>query len=408
VTLRESIRALPRSAWVLYGGSFINRFGSFVATFLILYLQSKGFSAAKAGLAVSAYGIGHLGASIVGGHLADRIGRRRTIALSMFASAAAMLALSQAEGLALIGLITAAAGFAAELYRPASMALLADLVPDPDERVVAYATYRLAVNAGFAFGPAVAGFLATKSYFLLFLGDAITSVIYGVIALTMLPEGRHAGAGSDERATDGGYREVLKDRIFLRFLLPTFVVGFVIVQSFTTLPLHVEAAGLSPAFFGLLISLNGLIIIFVELPLVSVTRTRSAPRMMATGMLLTATGFGLTAFAHTPASLAAVVVVWTFGEMIHAPMSAAYVANLAPPNLRGRYSGMYSLVWGSGFIFAPVIGGLLFTASPGLLWGTCAAIAVFGAAVTMTLPDRNVAPSVAQPEAGPELPGLES
>jgi MFS family permease len=223
----------------------------------------------------------------------------------------------------------------------------------------------------------------------------------------MLPQGQHADAG-EEHASDGGYREVLKDRIFLRFLLPTFVVGFVIVQSFTTLPLHVEAAGLSPAFFGLLISLNGLIIILVELPLVSVTRKRSAPRVMATGMLLTAAGFGLTAFAHTPASLAAVVVVWTFGEMIHAPMSAAYVANLAPPNLRGRYSGMYSLIWGSGFIFAPVIGGVLYSLSPGLLWGTCAAIAVAGAAVTITLPDRTMAPSVAQPEAGPELPGLES
>ena len=84
------------------------------------------------------------------------------------------------------------------------------------------------------------------------------------------------------------------------------------------------------------------------------------------------------------------------------------VANLAPPNLRGRYSGMYSLVWGSGFIFAPVIGGLLFSLSPSLLWGLCALIAVFGAAVTITLPERSVVPSIAQPEAGPELPGLES
>src|SRR5437763_15255984 len=100
-SLWEDLRALPRPAWVLFGGTVINRFGSFVLAFLVFYLTSRGYSAAAAGLALSAYGFGSMTAAIVGGHLADTIGRRNRIALSMFSSAATMVALSQATGIRL-------------------------------------------------------------------------------------------------------------------------------------------------------------------------------------------------------------------------------------------------------------------------------------------------------------------
>src|SRR5205823_4108061 len=122
------------------------------------------------------------------GHLADRIGRRNTIALSMFASAAAMLALSQARAFIPILILSCLTGTAAELYRPASSALLVDLV-GKEQSVFAFGMYRFAVNLAFAAGPATAGFLADRSFFYLFLGDAITSVAYGIIALAALPQG---------------------------------------------------------------------------------------------------------------------------------------------------------------------------------------------------------------------------
>ncbi|HEY8132931.1 MAG TPA: MFS transporter, partial [Thermoanaerobaculia bacterium] len=127
ISLRENLRALPAPAWILFGGTFINRFGTFVMPFLVLYLTRSGYTIAQAGLAVGAYGGGHIIASMLGGHLADRIGRRNTIALSMFASAAAMLALSQARTFVPILILTCLTGTAAELYRPASSALLIDL-----------------------------------------------------------------------------------------------------------------------------------------------------------------------------------------------------------------------------------------------------------------------------------------
>jgi predicted MFS family arabinose efflux permease len=127
-TFRENLRLLPRPVWILFGGTFINRFGSFVMPFLVLFMTGKGYTPAQAGLAVSAYGIGHLVASMTGGHLADRIGRRHTIVISMFGSAMAMMALSQARGYVMLLVMTFFAGALAELYRPAALALISDPV----------------------------------------------------------------------------------------------------------------------------------------------------------------------------------------------------------------------------------------------------------------------------------------
>src|SRR5438093_13506599 len=96
-SLKENLRALPRGAWVLFIGSFLNKFGTFVLPFLTLYVTKLGYSTAQSGLAVASYGVGSLCAALLGGHMADRFGRRRTIVFSMFAGGSAMLVLSPAR-----------------------------------------------------------------------------------------------------------------------------------------------------------------------------------------------------------------------------------------------------------------------------------------------------------------------
>ncbi|HEX2121510.1 MAG TPA: MFS transporter, partial [Thermoanaerobaculia bacterium] len=211
-TLRENLRSLPRAAWILFGGTLINRFGTFVMPFLAIYLTRQQYSAAQAGLAVSVYGAGHIIASMLGGHLADRIGRRHTIALSMFGSAVTMLALSQARAYPTIVVLTFLVGVAGELYRPAASALLGDLVT-PEQRPAAFGMYRFAINLGFAAGPATAGFLADRSFFLLFAGDAITSFLYGIVALIALPHGLRSSAKEEKPAE--ALRMALRDRPFV-------------------------------------------------------------------------------------------------------------------------------------------------------------------------------------------------
>jgi len=257
-TLLSRLRALPRPAWILFFGTFLNKFGTFVMPFLTLYLTKRGFSLNQAGLAISAYGIGSLMASALGGHLADTIGRRKTIVLSMFSVAAAMVLLSQSNCFPAIVAATWLAALTGELYRPASSALLADLVP-PELRVTAFSAYRMAFNAGFAFGPATAGFLATRGYFWLFAGDAASSVLFGLLALAALPTDRI------RRTEGGGPRDNLKavasDGQFVRVLCASFVLALVFLQISSTFSLQVTQQGFPAATYGLILSLNGLLVV---------------------------------------------------------------------------------------------------------------------------------------------------
>lgn len=379
MSLIANVRSLPPSAWILFAGTFINRFGSFVLAFLVLYLTRIGYSVSQAGLAVGAYGAGHFVAAGVGGWLADHIGRRHTIALSMFSSAAAMLALSQARGLPLILTFSLVAGFTTELYRPASSALVIDMVPQ-GKRVTAFALYRFAVNLGFAAGPATAGFLAERSFFYLFLGDALTSCVFGAVALLALPHGTRVAREAGERTGWGeALTTALADRRFVRFLLASLCITIIDFQITSTFALHVRDAGFSSSTFGLLISLNGVLIVIFELGLTAWTEGLPHRRTIAAGFVLAGLGFALTAVAHTVPLLAMTVVIWTFGEMISSPVAAAYVADLSPERLRGRYMGLWGGMWSLGLMLGPPLGTLVYAQSPPVLWGLCGVLGITGA-----------------------------
>jgi MFS family permease len=366
--LWEDLRALPRPAWVLFGGTFINRFGSFVLAFLVFYLTSRGYSAAAAGLALSAYGIGSMAAALAGGQLADTIGRRNSIIVSMFSSATTMLALSQATGIRSIVLLTALAGFTAELYRPASYALVADLTPN-GRRITGFAMYRLAVNAGVAAGPAVAGFLAQRSFLWLFIGDALTSIIYGCAAYFALPRERRERRESV--AAVGALPRMASDPRLVRMLIATLALAFVIYQAYATFPLHLSRSGYTPIIYGSLMSLNGALIIAIELWVTTLTRRLPALIAIAIGILLNGIGFGAIGFAGSVGMLALTVVIWTFGETVFSPVGAAYIADIAPHELRGRYQAAWAFTFSLGLMLAPIGGTLLYSVSPAALWFTC-------------------------------------
>ena len=384
MTFFQQIRSLPRPAWIIFGGVFINRFGSFVLPMLTLYLTHAGFSPFQAGIAVGAYGGGHLVASMLGGHFADRIGRRNTILVSMFSSAIAMLALSQARTYAPIVIITFLAGCAAEMYRPASLALLTDFVP-AENRVVAVGVYRFAVNLGFAAGPATAGFLADRSFLLAFLGDAVTSVAYGIIAFALLPQGLRSNAKDEDT---GALRIIARDKPFLLFLFATVCVTLVEFQFISTLALHVTRHGYSAATYGALVSMNGVLIVLFELGITAYVQRFRLLQAIATGYLLAGIGFALTGVAHTIPALAGTVVIWTLGEMVGMPPASAWVAQIAPEGFRGRYMGMYSVAWALGMLAGPPLGTLVFERNPAALWSACLLLGVISSTTLFALSRR--------------------
>jgi MFS family permease len=378
LSLLSSLRTLPRPAWVLFFGTFLNKFGAFVVPFLTLYLTGRGYTLGEAGLAIGGYGAGNLAASILGGYLADRIGRRKTIVLSMFSGAVAMMLLSVARTLPEIIGLTTLAGLTGELYRPASSALLADLVPS-EQRVTAYAAYRMAFNAGWAFGPATAGLLAGRGYFWLFAGDAATSALFGLVAFFALPRGVRGGLNK------GSWGEALRgigqSREFRRVLLATLAIAFVFFQMASTFGLHVIHLGFSARVYGLVLSLNGALVVCCELPLTTITRRLPARRVMAAGYALGGLGFALNAFAHSVPALAGCMVIFTLGEMLAMPVAAAYVADLAPEQMRGRYMGVYGLVWAIALVVGPGLGMKLFALGPSALWLSCGVLGLVAALV---------------------------
>jgi MFS family permease len=376
--MRRNIRELPPSAWLLIGGSVINRFGSFVVPFLVLYLRKQGFSIEQSGLAVAAYGGGEVIAGPIGGVLADRLGRRATITLSMYASAAAMIALSQAHLYIAIVALAFTAGLVSEARRPASLALLTDLVPGGQQRVTVFAVLRLCENVAFAGGMALGGLIANTNFFWLFIGDAASSLVYGTIALTALPQGQRVSRAEDARRGNG-LGGVGVDPAFVLFLLGTVLLAFVYFQPQATLPLHVREVGLSNADFGLLLSLNGVLVVLFELPLSSFTMRRPPRQMIALGYLLVGLGFALTGAAHSLPTLGITVAIWTLGEMVAAPVAYAYVADIAPEHMRGRYQGLFFSCFSSGAILGPAVGTFLFAHGETTFWALCGGLGLLAA-----------------------------
>ena len=173
------------------------------------------------------------------------------------------------------------------------------------------------------------------------------------------------------------------------------------MQHSATFPLAVQDAGLSLAAYGTLAALNGIIIVVVELPLTTVTRRYPARAVIALGWLLIGVGFALTGLADAALALALTVAVWTLGEVVSSPVSGAYVADLAPERLRGRYMGAWSFTWGIGLVAGPLLGTALYAWRPGALWLTCFLLGALSAALVLMSPARSVHPQPVDAEAGP-------
>jgi len=342
VSLRRGLASLPRAVWVLDAGLFVNSFGTFLPVFIVLYLVRAGYPPPVAALGLSAYGLGALLGPALGGYLADRLGRRDTIAAGMAVAAAAVVAVPLAHALPIIAALVALSAAGSGAAAPAGAALVGDL--------------------GYAAGPAAAGVLAGHAFPLLFAGDAATSLAFGAIVLLRLPRDRPAAPPA--RARGGFLRAARRDGTVVRLLAAMLAIHLVYWQQLATLPLVVTGRGLPAAAYGLLLSVNGLVVILCELPLTAVTRRLAPRRAIALGFLLIGAGFALLAAAGTLAALVACVLVWTLGEMIWDPVASAYLATLAPPHLRGRYQGAFSATVASAYVVAPALGGALYARSP--------------------------------------------
>ena len=367
---RDTLRGLPRPVWVVSLGILVNRLGNFLPVFIVLYLTERGYSAAAAGLVLGIAGVGNVLGNAVGGYLTDRIGRRPSILVSAVPTSALTALVPYVDPYPLVVGVVGLVGVTSQVYRPAAAAVLLDSVHTDQERLAAFALFRFALNIGAALGGVVGGVLASSSYAGLFLVNAVACLLFGAVVTVLLGGGTGTGRGGAdaEPGREGSYREALLDRALVRFLAMTVVGEFVYIQHSVGLPLHMSDAGLGERDFGLLIGLNGLLVLTLELPVTAFVSRRRLEHVLAVGNLVLGLGLALTGVALGLGPLAVTVLVWTFGEMISTSVAQAYLGGLAPAHLVGRYQGLYGVAYTVGTGAGPLVGGAVYAAAPGALW----------------------------------------
>jgi len=342
-----------------------------VLPFLTLYLTvDRRLPPASAGLALTIYGLAAIVIAPLSGRLSDRLGGLRIIKLSLFLSAVVLFVFPFAQSLAGILLMTGLWSIVNEAFRPPSMSIIGDLA-GPAQRKTAFALSRLAINLGMSIGPVVGGFLAMRSFRLLFYVDGTTALLAGLILVFVpwrsgapgkangepLPLPANVSAAGVRPSTVLPYSSVLKDRRFLYFLLAMIPVELIFFQTLAAMPLFlVRDLHMTEAGFGTLLAINTVLIILIEVPLNAAMADWSNRHALVLGALLIGLGFGGMALGSGIVWLSFTVVVWTFGEMILLPASAAHVAEVAPPTQSGAYMGLYSMGFSVAFAIGPALG----------------------------------------------------
>jgi len=394
----RGLGGLPREVWLLFATNLINRTGMMVLPFLVLYLTRElGFSPARAGAMLAVYGASAIVFGPMGGRLSDRIGALRVMRASLIASGFALLVFPVAKSFAAVAAMTVLWAGCGEMFRPASLAAITHVVA-PEQRRQAFALNRLAINLGMSIGPALGGFLATVSFRAMFAVDAVTTLLAGAVLL-LTPWRAFSGVNSEATAREGdtvGPATIFHDRFFLIFLGGVFLVGIVFFQHESALPLYlVQYLGLSPAFYGLLFTINTLLIVALEVPINTATAHWPNTRLLIIGCLLFAVGFGALGVIASPAGVIATVVVWTFGEMMLFPAISAHMAEIAPENRRGVYMGAYSMSLSLALTVGPWMGTQLLAAlGPVNVWSVMFGLGVL-AAVSMAYAAPRARPPLA-------------
>ncbi|WP_328399121.1 MFS transporter [Streptomyces sp. NBC_00390] len=381
--VRESVSGLPREFWWLWTSTLVNRLGAFVATFMALYLTlERGYSASYAGLVAALHGLGGVVSSLGGGVMADRLGRRPTLLIAQTSTALSVALLGFMHHPVAIAAVAFLVGMTSNASRPAVQAMMADIVR-PQDRVRAFALNYWAINLGFAISAAAAGLIAEYSYLAGFLGEAALTLTCAVVVFAKLPESRPQRdtdpAGTHEPETRLG--TVLRDGRYMGVVGLSFLISLVFMQGSVGLPVAMGLAGFSPSDYGLVIAVNGVLIVALQIPVTRFIEHRDPQQLLVLSALLAGYGFGLTAFAGSLGAYALTVCVWTLAEIINSPTQMGLVVRLSPVHGRGRYQGMYTMSWSVAALVAPLMAGYTidhFGAE--WLWGSCAAIGTVAAA----------------------------
>ncbi len=354
--------------------------------FLALYLyQKRDVPMAMVGVVILISGITALAAQLMAGTIADKLGRRPLLILTMSCCILLYIAMAFSIGqnapVPLIVLLWALVRSTLNMQRPALQSMTVDL--STKERLTE--TFGLMIiggNLGFATGPALGGYLAGQVTYAWLFG--LGAGIFGLTFLLIIFFLKESFKVSSERVPIGSIFSAGRDRQLLLFTAVCFMLYLVSGQFASTLSVYtVSHAGFTTAQFGTLLTLNGLMITVVQYPATRLMSRFSLGSALVVGALLYGIGY-LTMTWVGPYALALMAVaVITSGEICCTPTIMTVVGKLASANWRGRYMAFFGMSETLGMSLGPLMGGFLLDRFPGqpiFVWGVSAILAV-GAAI---------------------------
>ncbi len=355
----KSYSGLTSPAWILALVLLINRSGSMVLPFLSLYLKDElNFSIGDVALILTLFGVGSLVGSFLGGILTDKIGTFAVQFWSLLLTGLGFIVLAQLRTVEELAIGFFAITVISDAFRPANAAAVAKHAK-PENLTRAYSLNRMAINLGFAIGPAVGGLLAAISYNMLFYVDSISCVIASIVFAFYFYSRRNKKAPAAKNAlTDMKVKSPFVDLRFLFFTLLTVGFGIVFFQFLFTLPVYYrDIYALSERSIGWLLALNGFIVFALEMPLVYLIGKKYSLRFtIVVGCLLLVLSFVSLNLDSGIYILIVAMFLLSVSEILVMPFLTTYTAHRGGEAARGRYLGLYSMAYSLSFIIAPSMG----------------------------------------------------
>ncbi len=379
--LNKIYNDFPQKFWLVVLTSFIDVIGNtLLFPFFSLYITQKfGVGMTQAGIVLGSFSAFGLIGSMVGGALTDKFGRKSLILFGLVFSAVSTLSLGLVNEFAVLIPLSVVIGLLSNIAGPARQAMVADLLPE-DKRQEGFGILRVVANMSWIIGPTIGGFIANRSFFTLFVLDALISCLVAVIFFFYISETKPASTEEQESIlkTFAGYSIVLKDFAYLAFLFVSMLMGLVYQQLYNSLSVYLrDSHGIEPQGYGLLMSTSAITVILLQFTTTRLIKKRPAFLMMALGVFFYMIGFGMFGFVSAFWLFAAAVVIITIGEMVVMPTASALATNFAPEDMRGRYMAVFGLSWAIPATIGPSAAGLILdNYNPNLLWyvgaGICA------------------------------------
>ncbi len=392
VKLYRRYRGLPKEIYVLAVGRMVNSMGAFVHPLLTMILTTKlGMKSDEAGMLMTFLLLTQMPISALGGFLADRFGRRKLIITFQFMGAAMYLACGFIPISGITVYLMMAASYFYALTYPAMEAVTMDLT-NADQRKEAFALLYMGMNLGFMFGPTIGGLLLENYLPLLFIGDAVTTIVAAVLFMVFVREtlpqkGEKEEPLLEKYVEESVFSVLWKRKIIIIFSLIMMILQFTYSQWTFALPLQMGALfENSSSKYGMLASFNGLLVIILT-PLVTpfVRRSRALSGTLVGGLMY-AVAFAMLIFMKELYLFYISMFIFTFGEVIMTIDWGVFIAGMLPSSHRGRIDSIVNIITGMGRVLSPmVIGWIIAMSGLGAAWMAISGAGFIGCAALLAL-----------------------